>query len=99
MAFFFRFQNNVIKKYTSIFPERPKGTSIEDELEKKDRKSIAEHYGWLYTFKELADTSVLQITGDKRITDLNIIFAFNYLSMLTEISLEKQQKQKQIKPK
>jgi hypothetical protein len=68
-------------------------------LEEKDRKSIAEHYGWLYTLKELADTSVLQITGDQRITDLNIIFAFNYLSMLTEIELEKQQKQKQIKPK
>jgi hypothetical protein len=43
----------------------------------------------------LADTSILNITGDKAIIDLNIIHVFNYLSMTQEIKLD-EWRQKQI---
>jgi len=60
-----------------------------EEEKEQDSKSISAHYGWLYIFNELAKNPILQITGDKCITDLNVIFAFDYLSMVTEITLEK----------
>jgi hypothetical protein len=70
-----------------------------EEQKLEDEKSISAHYGWLYILNELVKNPILQITGDKCITDVNLIFAFNYLSMVTEIELEKQQQQKQIKLK
>jgi hypothetical protein len=64
--------------------------SQEEKLE--DEKSISAHYGWLYIFHQLAQSPVLQLTGDKCITDLNTIFAFDYLSMITEITLEQNER-------
>jgi hypothetical protein len=64
-----------------------------EEEKKQDSKSISAHYGWLYIINELAKSPILQFTGDKCITDLNVVFAFDYLSMITEINLEKQQQQ------
>ncbi len=66
-----------------------------EEEKLQDSKSISAHYGWLYILNELAKSPVLQITGDKCITDLNTIFAFDYLSMITEIILEKNEQLRQ----
>ena len=73
-----------------------------DEEQKQDKKSISAHYGWLYILHQLGESPILQITGDKCLTDLNVIFVFNYLSMLAEIQLEKNdeiKKQQQFKIK
>ena len=40
----------------------------------------------------MAKTEILQITGDKSLLDLNVVFVFNYMSMEQEIALEQQQK-------
>ena len=66
--------------------ERSKEQKIEDE------KTISSHYGWLYILHQLAQSPILQLTGDKCITDLNTIFAFDYLSMITEITLEQNER-------
>ena len=55
----------------------------------------AQHYGWLFTLKELSETSILSVTGDKSLTDLNVIFVFNFMSLLVEIRKEKEQQQRQ----
>ena len=64
--------------------------SAEEKLE--DEKTISSHYGWLYILHQLAQSPILQLTGDKCITDLNTIFAFDYLSMITEITLEQNER-------
>jgi len=66
-----------------------------DEEKLQDLKSISAHYGWLYIIHELAKSPVLSITGDKCVTDLNTIFAFDYLSMLAEITIEKNEQLRQ----
>jgi hypothetical protein len=66
-----------------------------DEEKLEDSKSLISHYGWLYILNELAKNPILQITGDKCITDLNTIFALDYLSMITEIQLEKNEQLRQ----
>lgn len=63
--------------------------------EEQDQTSIGEHYGWLLTLYELAETSILSITGDQSITDINIVFAFNYLSLKNELDREKAKRIKQ----
>ena len=69
--------------------------SNQDEHEEEEQTSISQHYGWLATLYELADTSILSITGDKAITDVNIVFVFNYLSLKNELDKEKQKRIKQ----
>jgi hypothetical protein len=66
-----------------------------EEEKLQDSKSISSHYGWLYILHQLAQSPVLQLTGDKCITDLNTIFAFDYLSMISEITLEKNERIRQ----
>jgi hypothetical protein len=66
-----------------------------EEQKEQDSKSISAHYGWLYILNELAKSPVLQLTGDKCVTDLNTIFAFDYLSMTTEIILEQNERIRQ----
>ena len=66
-----------------------------DEEKLQDSNSISAHYGWLYILHELAKSPVLQLTGDKCITDLNTIFAFDYLSMISEITLEQNERIRQ----
>jgi hypothetical protein len=63
-----------------------------EEEKEQDKKSISAHYGWLYILHQLGESPILQITGNKCLTDINVIFAFNYLSMLAEIQLEKNEK-------
>ena len=63
-----------------------------DEEKEQDSKSISAHYGWLFILNELAKSPVLQLTGDKCVTDLNTIFAFDYLSMISEITLEQNER-------
>lgn len=63
--------------------------------EEQNEISIGQHYGWLFTLYELAETPILHITGDKSITDINVIFVFNYLSLRQELEREKQKKMKQ----
>jgi len=41
----------------------------------------------------MADTSILNITGDKAVIDLNIIHVFNYLSYQQEKQQEEYRKQ------
>jgi hypothetical protein len=60
-----------------------------DDEKEQDKRSISAHYGWLYLLHQLGESPVLQITGHKCITEINTIFAFNYLAMLAEIQLEK----------
>ena len=67
-----------------------KGT---DENPTEEKTTIAEHYGWLYTLYSLDETNILSITGDKCLTDLNVIFVFNYMSLQHEIVQEKNQEQ------
>ena len=45
------------------------------------------------TLHNLSETPILSITGDKAITDLNVIHCFNYLSMRTEMVEEERLKQ------
>ena len=66
-----------------------------EDIEEQDETTINQHYGWLVTLYELAETSILSITGDKSITDINIVFAFNYLSLKNEIDKDKIRKIKQ----
>ena len=66
-----------------------------EEQKIEDSKTISAHYGWLYILNELAKSPVLQLTGDKCVTDLNTIFAFDYLSMTTEIILENNERIRQ----
>jgi hypothetical protein len=63
-----------------------------EEQKLEDQKSLRAHYGWLYVLHELAQSPILQLTGDKCITDLNTIFAFDYLSMISEITLEQNER-------
>jgi hypothetical protein len=67
-----------------------------EEEKEQDKKSISAHYGWLYILHQLGESPILQITGNKCLTDINVIFAFNYLSMLAEIQLEKNEQIKSI---
>ena len=66
----------------------------EETEQEQDEVSISKHYGWLLTLYELSETSILSITGDKSILDLNIVFIFNFLSMKNEIDRKKAQEQK-----
>jgi hypothetical protein len=66
-----------------------------DEEKEQDKTSISAHYGWLFILNQLAESSVLHITGDKCITDLNTIFAFDYLSMKSELILEQNERIRQ----
>jgi hypothetical protein len=66
-----------------------------EEQKIEDGKTISAHYGWLYILHQLAQSPILQLTGDKCITDLNTIFAFDYLSMISEITLEKNERIRQ----
>lgn len=67
----------------------------QDDIDEQEETTINQHYGWLVTLYELAETPILQITGDNSITELNIIFAFNYLSLRQEINKEHIRKLKQ----
>jgi hypothetical protein len=64
--------------------------SKEDDEEAEDQRTIAEHYGWLHTLYNLAKSSVLSVTGDKSLLELNVIFVFNWISLDYEIEKQKQ---------
>jgi hypothetical protein len=55
-----------------------------------EQNTFSEHWGWFSTLYHLSKSSILTITGDKNITDLNLIFVFNYLAFEHDKNLEEQ---------
>ena len=58
------------------------------------KKTFSEHWGWFGTLYQLSKTSILEITGDKRITDINFIFALNFLEIDKDYNNEIEKEQK-----
>ncbi len=87
-------------KYAALFTsqntegedEGDNGYSLPDEI--NDERSYKQHWGWFSTICHLATTPILNITGDKRITDLNYIFVLNYLAHEKDINYIKRQQEK-----
>ena len=87
-------------KYSALFSnqggegegEDDAGYSTPDEI--NDERSYRDHWQWFATICHLATTPILNITGDKRITDLNYIFVLNYLAHEKDINYIKRQQEK-----
>ena len=69
----------------------------DEERDNNNGKSFGEHWGWFGTLYSLSKTDALSITGDKCITDLNLLFALNYLEIDKDYNNEiEKEKNKQI---
>ena len=92
-AFFYNVRVATTKRFGVLF-NNPNGGAEDGDAEGDGRSdsgpSIGQHYGWLHIFRNLDTTKILQITGDRTITDVNIIFMLNWMSMETEIQIEEQ---------
>lgn len=94
LQFFFVRRGEVLKGFTNLFP----GNVQEDDEEGEGGSgTIAEHYGWFYTLYHLANEGgILNLTGDKRVSDVNFITMLNYLSVQEEINKEEVKQQRRI---
>ena len=54
---------------------------MDEDSGTSDPKSFEEHWGWFATIYQLSKTSILNITGNKSITELNFIFVLNFLAI------------------
>jgi hypothetical protein len=69
----------------------------DEERDNNNGKSFGEHWGWFATLYQLAETNALSITGDNSITDLNLLFALNYLEIQKDYNGEiEKEKTKQL---
>jgi hypothetical protein len=90
---FFRNRERIYKHYNTLFNgERVEETGGSTDSESK---SFAEHWGWFATIYNLAQSSILNITGDKSITDLNFIFVLNYLAIDQDAKKEEERQLKE----
>ena len=69
----------------------------DEERDNNNGKSFGQHWGWFATLYQLAKTDALSITGDSCVTDLNLLFALNYLEIDKDYNHEiEKEKTKQI---
>jgi len=59
---------------------KPQSQEGDGEDQDSEQSRFSSHWGWFATIHHLSKTSILSITGDKAITDLNFIFVLNYLA-------------------
>ena len=83
---FFSTRKQLLSKYSSLFTPQQKTEEGDDE--QSEGASFSEHWGWFATIYHLSKTSILNITGDKSITDLNFVFALNYLAIDSDYNKE-----------
>ena len=53
----------------------------EEERDNNNGKSFGEHWGWFGSLYNLSKSNILSITGDKAITDLNLLFCLTFLEI------------------
>ena len=79
---FFSSSKHLFAKYSSLFnPGSEQKGDEGDDLQGESERFNA-HWGWFATIHHLSETSILKITGDTAVTDLNFIFVLNYLISL-----------------
>tara|TARA_R110000823_G_C15908885_1_gene497575 strand:- start:1374 stop:1685 length:312 start_codon:yes stop_codon:yes gene_type:complete len=97
-VFFFSTRKQFITKYSSLFDSQ-KQAGEEDDDGQDQGNTYSSHWGWFATVYQLSKTSILTITGDKSITDLNFAFVLNYLSIEKDYNAEVARAQKQSQQK
>jgi len=70
---------------------------VEAMIDKGDEQTdgFYEHWGWFATIHHLASTSILNITNDDSIPELNFIFVLNYLAYESDKAKRDEQIRKQ----
>ena len=89
---FFSSRKQLLSKYSSLFT--PQQEREEGDDEQDQGTSFSEHWGWFATIYHLSKSSILNITGDKAITDLNLTFVLNYLAIDKDYNAEMVKAQK-----
>jgi len=85
---FFVRRDGTLKRFPNLFPEVSQESDEEGE---EGTLSVAEHYGWFSTLHHLAqEGGILRLTGDKTVTDVNLITVLNWLSLEEEVNKEKE---------
>ena len=64
-------------------------------LEVPFQDGFNKHWGWFSTIYHLSQTSILSITGDDSIPQLNFVFVLNYLAYEQDKNNREEQKRKQ----
>ncbi len=71
----------MLDKFDDLFRSDTEQGGVDDEDEKGNTGSFDQHWGWFATLYQLSKTGILDISGGKSITELNINFVLNYLSI------------------
>ena len=92
--FFFEQRKSIFAKYF-LFG----GSDNQEDDEADDGRSagasFSQHWGWWGTIYSLSKSNILQITGDRSITDVNLMTALNYLEIDKDYNNEIQKLEKQ----
>ena len=76
--FFFASRKLILSRFTDLFSQPQGGDETDEGVEQTN--GFSKHWGWFATVHYLSTTSILSITGQKAITELNLIFVFNFLA-------------------
>ena len=79
--------------YSFFGEEDTKDTAPRDD-DGDNGQSFSHHWGWWGTIYQLSKSGILQITGDKSITDVNFLTAMNYLEIDKDYNAEVQRMEK-----
>lgn len=71
----------MLDKFDALFRSDTEQGGVDDEDEKGNTGSFDQHWGWFATLYQLSKTGILDISGGRSITELNINFVLNYLSI------------------
>ena len=93
LSFFFASRKQCLSKFTALFSQS-QGADGDDEGTEQTN-GYNEHWGWFATIYHLSTTSILSITGQKSITDLNFIFVLNFLAFEQDKNQREDQARKQ----
>tara|TARA_R110001632_G_scaffold2063_6_gene9161 strand:- start:6197 stop:6565 length:369 start_codon:yes stop_codon:yes gene_type:complete len=95
--FFFDLVARTTKRFDSLFSDEGGDEEGSDDGDRQGNQgtSIANHFGWLYILRNLDTRKLLDITGEKSVMNLNIIFVFNWMSMEKDVQAEEVRRQRQ----
>ena len=97
VCLFFGLFNDVTKRYHSLFSNDGGDEEGSDDGDRQGNQgpTIGEFYGWLYILRKLETGKLLDITGEKSVMDLNIMFVFNWMAMEKDVQAEEVRIQRQ----
>ena len=91
--FFFAQRKSTLTRFGDLFRQQEAENGADQRDESED--DFTGHWGWFATVYRLSKSTILKITGDNAVTDVNFIFTLNFLAYEHDINSIEERKRKQ----